>query len=117
DTKEPDAERRAGRGALFEGRQGAERRQEDALGQVLRVMVIAQLVEGEAVHLGQVLPIEDREPLRVSLRRPDGGPVDIDPERIPLRVPPRIAFRLGPRSSKHRGQPFVTPAPAPWTGP
>ena len=91
DLEEPDAERRGtlavGRaGTLLEPgevRQGGEER---ALRGVLRLVMVAQLVERVAVHLGQVLPIQGLEPGRVRLRRLDEPTVavEMDEARTPL---------------------------------
>ena len=83
DLEEPDPE---GRGALAIGRacalleppevrQGGEER---ALGGVLRLVMVAQLVEGVAVHLGQVLPIEGLESGRVRLGLLDEPSVTVE---------------------------------------
>jgi hypothetical protein len=58
-----------------EVRQGGEER---ALGGVLRLVVVAQLVEGVAVHLGQVLPIEGLEAGRVRLGLLDEPSVTVE---------------------------------------
>ena len=71
DLEQPDPERRGalavGRpGPLLEAGQRAEREQERPLGGVLGVVMVAELVVGVAVHLGEVLPIEGVEPGRVA---------------------------------------------------
>ena len=64
----------AGRARSSNRSRFGERGQERPLGGVLGLVVVAELVVGEAVHLGQVLPIEGLEPGRVrraaSTRRP-----------------------------------------------
>ena len=117
DLEEPDAERgralAVGRpGALLEPgevRQGGEER---ALGGVLRLVVVAELVERVAVHLGEVLPIQGLEPGRVRLRRLDeatiavevgeaarpassGGPLFLNAGRAIALHPARGGGRLG----------------------
>ena len=52
--------------------------EERPLGGVLRLVMVAQLVERVAVHLGQVLPIEGLEPGRVRLGRLDEPPVAVE---------------------------------------
>src|SRR6185436_911346 len=59
-AEEPDAERRGavavlGPRSLLEPVEVREGRDERALGRILGVVVIAELVEGVAVHLGEVL--------------------------------------------------------------
>ena len=83
DLEEPDPERgraiAVGRPrALLEPaevRQGGEER---PLGDVLRLVVVAQLVERVVVHLGQVLPIQGLEPGRVRLGRLDERAVAVE---------------------------------------
>ncbi len=83
DLEEPDAERRRafaiGRARPLleppEVRQGG---QERALGGVFRLVMVAQLVERVAVHLGQVLPIEGLEVGRVRLGRLDKATVAVE---------------------------------------
>ena len=110
DLEEPDAE---GRGALAVGRAGpllepaevGQGGEERPLGGVLRLVMVAQLVERVAVHLGQVLPIEGLEPGRVRLGRLDepSVAVEVDEARTTLlRTVHLPECRTG-----HR----VTPAP------
>ena len=114
DLEEPDAE--GGRalavgraGALLEPRQVRQRRQEDPLGGVLGVVVVAQFVEREAVHLGQVLPIEGVEVGRVRLGRLDEPPVAVEVRQGADRPPTRHGrdlpeCRVGPsRYTRDRG--------------
>ncbi len=83
DLEEPDPE---GRRALAVGRPGAllepgevrQRGEERPLGGVLRLVVVVQFVEREAVHLGQVLPIEGLEAGRVRLGGLDEPPVAVE---------------------------------------
>ena len=83
DLEEPDAERRralaVGRARpLLEPAEVRQGGQERALGGVLRLVMIAQLVERVAVHLGQVLPIEGLELGRVRLGRLDKATVAVE---------------------------------------
>ena len=83
DLEEPDPERggslAVGRArALLEASEVRQRGEERPLGDVLRLVVIAQLVERVVVHLGQVLPIEGLEPGRVRLRRLDERAVAVE---------------------------------------
>ena len=83
DLEEPHPERRGalavgGAGPLLEPGEVRQRVEEGALGRVLRLVVIAQLVEGVAVHLGQVLPIEGLEAGRVRLGRLDEPTVTVE---------------------------------------
>ena len=71
DPEEPDAERRgaspsAGPGALLEPGEVRQGREERALGGVLGVVMVAELVVGVAVHLGEVPAIQGVEPGRVG---------------------------------------------------
>ena len=65
-------------GPLLEAPEVRQRVEEGARGRVLRLVVVAQFVEGVAVHLGEVLPIEGLEPGRVRLGRLDETPVAIE---------------------------------------
>ena len=80
--------------------------QERPLGGVLRLVVVAELVEGVAVHLGQVLPIQGVELGRVRLGRLDERAVAIEvgEARTALLRP----VHLPECRSGHR----VTPPPA-----
>ena len=60
--------RRSGR-ARSSNRPGGQGGEERALGGVLGVVLVAELVDRVAVHLGEVLPIQGVEPCRVGLRR------------------------------------------------
>ena len=84
DLEEPDAEGRTlVVASLVEARQRRQRAQEDDLGQVLRTMVVAQLVDGEAVHLAHVLPIERFERPRVPTSRLHGRSIRVERDRAP----------------------------------
>ena len=64
--------------ALLEPSEVRQRGKERALRGVLRLVMIAQLVEGVAVHLGQVLPIEGLEAGRVRLGLLDETSVTVE---------------------------------------
>ena len=112
DPEKPDAERRGLRAGivgrrLAEARQRAEREHERPFRHVLRLVVVAQLVVGEAVDLGQVLPVERVEPRRVGLGGPDERPVRVERDHPPGRA----GRHARPISSKHRARPSVTRRP------
>ncbi len=123
DAEEPDPEgrgvRRIGEGvggsvadgrrpapALLEAREPAEREHEGPLRHVLRLMVVAQLVQRERVDLRHVLPIQGLEPGGVPPRLLDEAAVGIEP---------RDGVASGPESpsthSEHRTRHGVTPPP------
>ena len=68
---------------------GRERAQEDLRGQVLGGVRVAELVEREAVHLGDVLPIERLEGARIAPGRLYGGAVgvEVDQDRLVRSFP------------------------------
>ena len=96
-AEEPDAERgelgRVGLGArasatrerdelvdaLLEAGQAGQRLHEDTLGRVFGGVMVAELVEGVAVHLGQVLPIQGVETGRIAPGRFDQAAVAVQP--------------------------------------
>ena len=83
DLEQPDAERggafAVGRArAVLEARQGRERLEEDARRRVLRVVMIAELVEGEAVHLREVPAVQGVELGRIALGRLDERPIAVE---------------------------------------
>ena len=83
DLEEPHAERGGtlaiGRaGALLEPTQVGEGRQERPLSGVFGLVVVAQFVVGEAVHLGEVLPIEGLETGRIRLGGLHEPPVAVE---------------------------------------
>ena len=91
DLEEPDPERgRAiavvGPGALLEPAEIGQRREERPFRGVLCLVMVAQFVEGVAVHLGEVLPIQGLEPGRVRLGRLHEPPVAIEVGKA--RIPP-----------------------------
>ena len=70
--------RRPDRRPLAEPRQRGQRRQERPGGRVLRLVLVAQLVDRVAVHLGHVLPIQGVEPGRVRPRCPHQRPIEVE---------------------------------------
>ncbi len=83
-----------------------ERGQERALRGVLRLVVIAELVVGEAVHLGEVLPVEGLEPGRVRLGRLDEATIAVEVGQPRAHPPP--ACPTLPNAATGHG---VTPGP------
>jgi len=63
-----------------------QRGKERALRGVLRLVVVVQLVEGVAVHLSQVLPIEGLEPGRVRLGLLDEPSVTVEVDETPAGI-------------------------------
>jgi hypothetical protein len=83
DLEQPDAERRrsvaVGRpGPLLEPAEVGERGEECPLGDVLGLVMIAELVEREAVHLGEIPAVEGVEQEGIALGRLDEGPVAVE---------------------------------------
>ena len=78
-----------GGGLLTEARQAGQRAQKDLRGHVLGSVRVAELVESEAVHLGNVLPIQRLEGARIAPSRIHGGAVDveIDQDRLVWSFP------------------------------
>ena len=83
------------------GRAG-ERAQEHALGGVLGGVVVPELVEGEGIHLGEVLPIQGVEPGGVAPGRLHEGPVAIEGDRRTRRRGRALALpNTGPAIALH----------------
>ena len=86
------------------------RGQERPLGGVLGLVMVAELVDREVVHLGQVLPIQGIEPSRVGPRRFHQGPIAVQVSET--RTIGRLrSCHLPQCRSGHR----VTPPPGPAT--
>ena len=83
DLEQPDAERGGAlpvrrAGTLLEPADAGQGREERPLGDVLRVVVIAELVGRVAVHLGEVLPVQGLEAGRVRLRSLHESPIAVE---------------------------------------
>ena len=91
--------------ALAEAREGRERVHEGPLGGVLGGVVVAELVDGVAVHLGHVLPVEGLETPRVGLCGLDERAVAVE------RDDPR-GRRRSVHPPEHRTGHLVTGPPA-----
>ena len=111
DAEEPDPERGGivavrGAGPFLELVQVGQRGKERPLGRVLRLVMVAQLVDRDVVHLGHVLPIQGVEAGGVRLGGLHEGTVAIERSGPP-------AGRLRPRHpSQCRTDHGVTPRPA-----
>src|SRR6187431_1679776 len=100
--EQPDSEAAARRlGLLMKQTQARQSLQEDLCGHILGGVRVAELVEREAVHLGDVLPIKRFECARIAPRRYYGRAVgvEVDQDRLVLVLP----------SPQHRGSLVVTP--------
>ncbi len=112
DPEKPDAERRGLGGRVVgrrftEARQRAKREHERPFRHVLRLVVIAELVVGKVVDLGEILPIERVEARWVGLGGSHERPVRVERDHPPGRAD-RDMF---PLPSKHRARPSVTRGP------
>ena len=121
DAEQPRPE---GRALVMEVRQRAQGGQEDALGHVLRVVVVAELVEGVAVDAVQVPAVERREggasrpgrPARPAGRDLRWAPAAVfaaptvdrsSSHRLPRRAPHAAAERRAPPRPRQRPAPRV----------
>ena len=138
DPEEPDPERRGvtpvlDARALLEPGQRRKRGQERPLGGVLRLVVIAELVDREAVHLCHVLPIERVETRGIRARSLHERPIEVEggepsatgllraasPSSMPVGpsryTPPGVATRTASRtwaiSPTKTGRPSTRSAP------
>ena len=83
DPEEPHPERGGvtavlGAGTLLEARQTGQRREERPFRGVLRLVMIAELVDRVVVHLGHVLPVQRVEPRGVGPSRVHERPIQVE---------------------------------------